>query len=250
MMTEGDNDYMNIENKGTTFTFKTLDCTAFEHPAEIKRHNSNPEFSKAPMSSSTAAGSSASSTQNSDEEDYGDMSTPGDSTQKEKRREAHTEAERKRREAIKSGYDELQALVPTCKNSDSLGATKISKAVILQRSIDYIQHLHREKKSQDASLDKMRKDVMALKIMKANYDLIVQAHQNTHDKNQEVSDEVKFQVFQAIMDNLFQTFNATVSVDSFAELSGCVFSWLEEYCQPPILKDLTKEVLGYVCNQI
>jgi len=34
------------------------------------------------------------------------------------------------------------------------------------------------------------------------------------------------------MDRLFQTFN--VSVANFAELSGCVFSWLEEHCKPQV----------------
>lgn len=39
--------------------------------------------------------------------------------------------------------------------------------------------------------------------------------------------------FQAIMDQLFQTFN-NISVANFAELSGCVFSWLEEHCKPQV----------------
>ena len=33
---------------------------------------------------------------------------------RERRREAHTAAEQKRRDAIKKGYDTLQELVPTC----------------------------------------------------------------------------------------------------------------------------------------
>jgi MAX-like protein X len=36
------------------------------------------------------------------------------------------------------------------------------------------------------------------------------------------------------MDNLFQSFNASVSVTNFAELSGSVFNWLEEYCKPQV----------------
>ena len=36
------------------------------------------------------------------------------------------------------------------------------------------------------------------------------------------------------MDALFGTFNANIGVSSFAELSGCVFSWLEEYCKPQV----------------
>lgn len=36
------------------------------------------------------------------------------------------------------------------------------------------------------------------------------------------------------MDNLFQSFNANISVSNFAELSGSVFNWLEEYCKPQV----------------
>ena len=34
------------------------------------------------------------------------------------------------------------------------------------------------------------------------------------------------------MDSLFQSFNQQVSMNNFAELSGCVFSWIEEQCKP------------------
>jgi MAX-like protein X len=57
---------------------------------------------------------------------------------KERRREAHTQAEQKRRDAIKKGYDTLQDLVPTCQQNDTSGY-KLSKATVLQKSIDYIQ---------------------------------------------------------------------------------------------------------------
>jgi len=57
---------------------------------------------------------------------------------KERRREAHMQAEQKRRDAIKKGYDFLHDLVPTCQQTDSSGY-KLSKATVLQKSIDYIQ---------------------------------------------------------------------------------------------------------------
>jgi hypothetical protein len=57
---------------------------------------------------------------------------------KERRREAHTQAEQKRRDAIKKGYDSLQELVPTCQQTDSSGY-KLSKATVLLKSIEYIQ---------------------------------------------------------------------------------------------------------------
>lgn len=88
-----------------------------------------------------------------------------------------------------------------------------------------------------------------------NYEQIVKAHQdNPNEGKNQVSDEVKFNVFQGIMDSLFQSFNASISVTSFQELSACVFSWIEEHCKPqvsaggaagaspgavPLLEDLT-----------
>ena len=69
-----------------------------------------------------------------------------------------------------------------------------------------------------------------------------------------VPDETKFQVFQVswihrlktvqsfqaqvFMDSLFQSFNQQVSMHNFAELSGCVFSWIEEQCKPGDLQVL------------
>lgn len=97
---------------------------------------------------------------------------------KDRRREAHTQAEQKRRDAIKKGYDYLQVkvtlprnenpeslypspllsflqdLVPACGSSasgssgggvgagaheEALAVAKISKALVLQKTIDYIQ---------------------------------------------------------------------------------------------------------------
>ncbi|XP_041460345.1 max-like protein X isoform X1 [Lytechinus variegatus] len=163
---------------------------------------------------------------------------------KDRRRNAHTAAEQKRRDAIKKGYEDLQLIVPTCQQTDQVGSQKLSKATVLQRSIDYIQYLVQQKKKQEDELEALRKEVMALKIMKANYEQIVKAHQNTPGRGQnQVSDQVKFNVFKAIMDAQFQTFNASISVASFAELSACVFSWLEEYCKPQTLRELVAEVL-------
>ncbi|KAL2746511.1 max-like protein X isoform X1 [Vespula maculifrons] len=152
---------------------------------------------------------------------------------KERRREAHTQAEQKRRDAIKKGYDSLQNLVPTCQHTDSSGY-KLSKATVLQKSIDYIQFLLQQKKKQEDERNALRKEVVALRIMQANYEQIVKAHQTQPGHAEmRISDETKFQVFQAIMDRLFQSFN-NISVANFAELSGCVFSWLEEHCKPQV----------------
>jgi len=162
---------------------------------------------------------------------------------KERRREAHTAAEQKRRDAIKKGYDSLQGLVPSCQQNDSSGH-KVSKAIVLQKSIDYIQYLSTQKKKQESDLNTLRKEVVALQIMRANYEQLVKAHQqNCQAPADLVSDEVKFHVFQVFMDSLFQSFNQQVSMNNFAELSGCVFSWLEEQCKPQELQDLMYSIL-------
>ncbi|XP_053424844.1 max-like protein X isoform X2 [Nycticebus coucang] len=175
---------------------------------------------------------SASSVPNTDDEEDSDHHQESyKESYKDRRRRAHTQAEQKRRDAIKRGYDDLQTIVPTCQQQDfSIGSQKLSKAIVLQKTIDYIQFLHKEKKKQEEEVSTLRKDVTALKIMKVNYEQIVKAHQdNPHEGEDQVSDQVKFNVFQGIMDSLFQSFNASISVASFQELSACVFSWIEEH---------------------
>jgi MAX-like protein X len=87
--------------------------------------------------------------------------------------------------------------------------------------------------------------------MKVNYEQIVKAHQNQPGNAAlQVSDEVKFQVFQAVMDSLFVSFNGGMSVANFTELSACVFSWLEEHCKPQILRDMVLGILQQLKNQV
>uniref|UniRef100_G1RLP6 MAX dimerization protein MLX n=1 Tax=Nomascus leucogenys TaxID=61853 RepID=G1RLP6_NOMLE len=161
---------------------------------------------------------SASSVPNTDDEDSDYHQEAYKESYKDRRRRAHTQAEQKRRDAIK---------------------------------IDYIQFLHKEKKKQEEEVSTLRKDVTALKIMKVNYEQIVKAHQdNPHEGEDQVSDQVKFNVFQGIMDSLFQSFNASISVASFQELSACVFSWIEEHCKPQTLREIVIGVLHQLKNQL
>ncbi|KAM8947404.1 max-like protein X isoform 2-T2 [Pelodytes ibericus] len=195
---------------------------------------------------------SASSVPNTDDEDSDYRQESMKDAYKDRRRRAHTQAEQKRRDAIKKGYHDLQSIVPTCQQQDcSIGTQKLSKAIVLQKTIDYIQFLHKEKKKQEEEVSTLRKEVMALKIMKSNYEQIVKAHQsNPHEGTDQVSDQVKFSVFQGIMDSLFQTFNASISVNSFQELSACVFSWIEEHCKPQTLHDIIIRVLHQLKNPL
>ena len=83
-------------------------------------------------------------------------------------------------------------------------------------------------------LQSLRKEVLALQIMKVNYENMVKQHQQSQPglHTNLISDEVKFAVFQTIFDNLFQTFDQSVEVNNFNQLSGCTINWVEEHCKP------------------
>lgn len=142
------------------------------------------------------ASSTHSSAHNSEDEDDsgGDNKDNSSLSYKERRREAHTQAEQKRRDAIKKGYDSLQDLVPTCQQNESSGY-KLSKATVLQKSIEYISFLHQQKKKQEEELKIKEKEVKALRIIQRNYENMLQNQQtsNQHTENR-LSDDVKFQV--------------------------------------------------------
>ena len=189
--------------------------------------------------------SAASSVPNTDEEDDDDKKQ----SYKERRREAHTQAEKKRREAIRKGYNDLQVLVPNCvqQQNDMVSSQKVSKAVILQRSLDYIEFLQKDNKKQAEELSKLKKEKIALEIMKSSYEQIVKQHNTSGGNIQgKLTEDVKFAVFQQIMEKLFLTFNAQVSTNSFQELSSCVINWIEEQCKPQNFHTAVNEILMHL----
>lgn len=232
----------------------TSSSSNIKHEMDMKMEPSSPpEKDRAMYSRCSSAGSAhtpTSSAHNSeDEEDSGDnakgIGAGGSSSisYKERRREAHTQAEQKRRDAIKKGYDSLQELVPSCQQTDASGY-KLSKASVLQKSIDYIGFLHQHKKKQDEEKASLQKEVMALRIIQKNYEHMLQQQQQSPGRTEaRLSDEVKFQVFRAIMDEMFVTFEQ-LPMNDFAELTSGVIPWLEEHCKPHLLRDVVNRTLA------
>lgn len=176
-----------------------------------------------------------------DDDDSGDNSKTTISY-KERRREAHTQAEQKRRDAIKRGYDTLQDLVPTCQQNDASGY-KLSKATVLQKSIDYVEFLHIQKKKQEDEYTALQKEVTALRIIQNSYENMLQNQQQSPGRQEaRISDEMKFQVFRAITDEMFKTFE-TLPMNDFAELTTGVLPWLEGHCKPHILRHIVNRAL-------
>lgn len=187
---------------------------------------------------------SQSSLMNSDDEDYYQETTNGsihdaDRSREEKRRISHTAAEQKRRNAIKRGYDDIQSIVPSCEYMDPSSSQKVCKATVLKRSIDYINEMVREKDSHEQELDSLKKEIIALKIMKSNYEEMLQLHKNQpKDNSVEINDDTVFDLFVKFSDNLFQTFQSVVNANSFADMTCSTLNWLEQMCTTNNLKNL------------
>jgi len=88
--------------------------------------------------------------------------------------------------------------------------------------------------------------------MKSNYERIVKHHQQAQPGQNcnQISEEVKFQVFQAICECLFQSFSSTVAVKNFEELSGGIFAWLEEHCKPRTLREVALSIMNQLKSQL
>lgn len=162
----------------------------------------------------------------------------------------------------------MQDLVPTCQQNETSGY-KLSKATVLQRSIDYIGYLHQQKKKQEEERSALQKEVTALRIIQGSYENMLQNQQQSPGLQEtRVSDDVKFKVvsrkidcdlgasnmvhshpqFQAITDEMFQTFEL-LPMNDFAELTSGVLPWLEEHCKPHILRQIVNQTLCEIQQQ-
>lgn len=88
----------------------------------------------------------------------------------------------------------MQELVPRCQPSDSSGY-KLSKALILQKSIEYIGYLNQQKLKQEDESAALQKEVTALRIIQNGYETMLQHQQaNPGPEEARLTDEAKFQV--------------------------------------------------------
>ncbi|XP_065184597.1 carbohydrate-responsive element-binding protein-like isoform X3 [Sycon ciliatum] len=172
---------------------------------------------------------------------------------KEERRKLHITAEQKRRVHIRNGFDELQSLVPSVSGQ----STKISKAVLLQKSVEHMRHLQQEKKGGEEELDMLRAEVARLNesIMHCQDQLPVTGAPVTRtrlDHTQQLFDHYvnirtqsnyKFWIFSMIVRSLFDAYNNSVSTMSEDEMCRSVLNWFDHHCslralRPAVLSSL------------
>ncbi|BHF59139.1 hypothetical protein SprV_0100209400 [Sparganum proliferum] len=82
-----------------------------------------------------------------------------------RRRRLHTEAEQRRRDAIKRGFDNLLELIHPVKADPGSSLIRMSKATILNRSISLILRLAKQKSQKRMEIETLQNKVKALQIL-------------------------------------------------------------------------------------
>lgn len=116
---------------------------------------------------------------------------------------------------------------------------------MLQKSIDYVSYLKQQKQKQEEERSAMLKEVKALRILQKNYEHMLQNQQASSQQMEAVSDEVKFQVFQSIMDEMFLSFDK-LPMNDFNELVNSVCEWLESSFSSVYIKQIAQQSLNNI----
>eukprot|EP00127_Corallochytrium_limacisporum_P007464 Clim_evm9s252 gene=Clim_evmTU9s252 len=200
----------------------------------------SPAASAATAASIASAGSPAAT---EGESEGNASSTAANERTLEEKRAAHIQAEQKRRNNIKAGFDELQSMIPACKKV----RTRQSKAAILRKTVDYIQSLQKGNEQLYTEVNSARKQVDILKMVIMKFQQSGQAvDPNTGaatpgsvmaTTNANTGNTVKFYLFCVVVDKLWESFDASVSIDSPEEFARTLSLWLQKCCSPDALTD-------------
>jgi MAX-like protein X len=108
-----------------------------------------------------------------------------------------------------------------------------------------VSYLKQQKQKQEDERSAMLKEVKALRILQKNYEHMLQNQQASSQQMEAVSDEVKFQVFQAIMDEMFLSFDK-LPMQDFNELVNSVCEWLESSFSSVYIKQIAQQSLNNI----
>lgn len=173
---------------------------------------------------------------------------------RELRRQSHITAEQKRRGNIKSGFDQLQSLVV---NVSAYPSGKVSKTIILEKTLEYIRHVHQERDEREQKMDTLKKEIEQLTTTIARCQEQLPAsgvpvtRQRFEENRQRFREYVqrntlqnyKFWVFGVILQQLFESYNSMVSTGSMEELCHTVEAWFDQNCNLPSLRPVVMNSL-------
>lgn len=203
---------------------------------------------------------------------------------RERRRAAHLQAEKKRRNSIQHGFQELKELLPPLPSEQSGGAglMRATKAVVLQRAVSYCEMLRKTNSQSNDKLAKLRQEAEGLEIMRDQLQQFVaqaatvapqQQQQNsenfpsdfthkdssarqqpTRPSSSADDAEMYFDVFRGFADALFSSYNRAVSTQDFKSISGTSIQWLEQHCGPQSMQrhvqQAANQVFGGVSGRV
>lgn len=161
-----------------------------------------------------------------------------------------------RRYSIKNGFDLLKSLIPSLAQNPTL---KISKAALLIKGAEHIQQVKSEREALDTEIGDMRSSVARLteEIIRLQAQLPSQGSVSSSLPNR--SSELgqmfdkhvytatmqnwKYWVFSKLMCPLLESFDRTVSPNSWEDMVRTSSSWLDQHASLVILRPLMLEAL-------
>ncbi|XP_038860852.1 carbohydrate-responsive element-binding protein-like [Salvelinus namaycush] len=161
----------------------------------------------------------------------------------------HVSAEQKRRFNIKLGFDILHSLVTTMSSQPSI---KISKAMTLHKTAEYISQIQQERAQLYEEAQRLRGQILLLNSTINVYQLQLpvtgmpitcQRFDHMREKFREyvrarTLQNWKFWVFSIMVEPLFESYNRMVSTASVEDLCRTTLSWLDQYCSLPALRPM------------
>ncbi|CAF0990575.1 unnamed protein product [Brachionus calyciflorus] len=168
-------------------------------------------------------------------------------------------AEQKRRCNIQQGFDRLQILVPALKEGKNL---KCSKAVMLQKTSEYIKELQTARDKRMADLDVYKKEIEELSVkitecqnqLPANGVAVVGNLNKTEIFEQKFNSYIKektmanwkFYLFSLILKPLFDNFITSVNTSSKEDMERTFYEWQQNYCSLAQLRPIASNALRHL----
>jgi MAX-like protein X len=176
---------------------------------------------------------------------------------KEIRRQSHISAEQRRRGTIKQGFEQLQSLVV---DPSSYPSGKVSKATVLEKTVEFIERAHHERDQrgrQTAALRREQEELNAAiaqcqeNLPASGVPVTRQRFEENRRRFQEYVQKrtlqnYKFWIYSIILQQLFESYNSTVSTGNQDELCRTVLAWFEQNCSlhalRPVVMNSLKEL--------
>ncbi|XP_053142951.1 MLX-interacting protein-like isoform X2 [Hemicordylus capensis] len=169
------------------------------------------------------------------------------STAKGSRRSTFVSADYTRRMVISSGFNTLASLV--LPRSDQASA-KLSKAMLLQKSVAYVGRLQHERRQTQEMMERLRREIKELNTAIHEFQrqlppsgapvLLPQSDKASQLYEEYVRQRTlnnwRFWLFSTVIKPLFESYTRTVSTSNIKEFCQSVLSWLEQHCTLPLLR--------------